>query len=435
LVSLVAGLRVDDEEVPSSAQAAAQQQGDEAEQERTVRKEAVLEKLLWKPTQKQGTPQDYARAAAVGAHAAGSSPSEVVQAAAKAAMEQSHMENPDMARDEATLAAERALALPMEAKAAGDAAYRLATQRKGRTVSELAAADVAAAVEDKFNETGKGYEAVLAAHEVAMGYEAAYGGTNKGYIWLLPEEPVKPTSPGVAVTQGIYAMWAAFRSGESPGLVVTAAVEACKHAGGTYHDCEDVEAIAADPETFASSKYEYKDAEAIGQAAAAKADSAGWPLQHVAAAAGRAAADAEESNRDQSIGDILNAAKNAATWVMQRQHQDPERVAREAAAEAKKKAEDYGHPDAKVADIAATAAVEAAGKWGARPAMVVKYADDARKTVTIGKGYDTQQWSGRVYTEYDKAMADNAKLKAAVAGIENVVPAEQQSEQVNLSSS
>jgi len=376
-----------------------------------------LAKLVWKPNQKQGTPQEIARAAAVGAHANGASPSEVVKAAANAAMQASNLEDPEQAKDEAALAAERALALPKEAQAAGDAAYQLATRRKGRTVTELAAADVAKAVENEFDKTGKGFAAVIAAHKVAMGYEEAYGGTSNGYIWNLPEEPPMEESPAVAVTQGMYAMWEAFRKGESPGLVVHAALDACKKYGGTSHDCEDVEAIAADPETFKSSAVVFHDAEAIGQAAAAKADSDGWDLQDVAVAAGRAAGDAQERNQNQSIGDILGAAENAATWVMKRQHQLPERVAREAAATAKKEAEDYGHPDATVAVITAGAAAEAARKWGAAPPMIVKYTDDARKSVTIdNSGEGTRQWSGRVYVEYDKAKAYNDEQKAAVVG-------------------
>jgi len=358
---------------------------------------------------------------------------EVVKAAATAAAEASNPEDPAKAYHEAEVAAERALALPNEAKEAAEAALKIASLRKGRTVAELAAADVAKAAENEMEKTGEGFAAVTSAHMKAAEYEHAFG-AGKGYMYDFPKEPPKQAGANVAMTHGMTAMWASFRAGESPGNVVQTAVKATKIAGGTEQNVEQIIAIASDPETFVSVK-SFENAEKIGEAAARTADESGWPLQHVALAAGRAAADAQQRNPKQGPEDVLAAAEQAATWVMNKRHQTTERVAREAAAEAKAQAEAYGHPDAKVQILTARAAAMAAAKHGAPPATIKQYVDEARNSVKIdNSGWDTQQWNGRVYTEYDRKTADDLAQQHSVMGEDYVEPVKYGKVAVNLGS-
>jgi len=360
-------------------------------------------------------PQQAGRAAAVGAHAAGKSPSEVVAAAAQAAKVAADTTDPASAKHHAELAAEHALGTAQEISDAGAKAYAYADQRKDRTQAELAAADVAKAAQDAAQSSGDGFAASIAAHAKAMDIETRHG-SGQGYMYGLPAEPEKAATPGIAMTRGLYAMWAAHRAGEPTGSVVVAAVDAVKHAGGTPSDVADVSAIASDPLTFEHEDH-FTDAKQEGLQAAIKAQKAGWPLQHVAVAAARAAGDAQQSNPDQTPEDALQAARQAAESVMSRKHQSPAEVAAEAAEKAKKEAEDSGHPPAQVAQLTASAAAAAAGRRGAPADLVAKLAEDARQTVSMdghSHDYDTRQWNDRVYAEYEKGKSEEEDLRAAL---------------------
>jgi hypothetical protein len=424
--ALVAAVRVDDEEDPAQADPA--QAGGEGEE--ANKNDTACAKLLAKTGKKGGNPQAAARAAAGAAHAAGLSPHEVVKAAAKAAFDAdpNRGRDPEKAVEEAKIAAERALALPAEAAAVAEEIGKAAAIRRGRSVAELAAADVAKAAEDQMVKTGEGLEAAAAAHMKAMEYERSYG-TGQGYMYRDWDatEPEQPKVVAEALTHGMTAMWHAFRAGESADAVVRVALEATKIAHGSESDIENIVAIASDPETFVSVK-SFEKATEVGEAAAREADAKGWPLEHVAMAAGRAAADAEKRNH-QNPGatggpeEILLAAKEAASFVLDKQHQTSERVAREAAAQAKLEAKEYGHPDAQVQILTARAAAMAAGKHGAKTADIKDFVEAARKSAPVdNSGYDTQQWNGRVYAELDKEKAHKQALMHNVMGEDYVEP-------------